>query len=649
MLSATRQFAKSWVAAVLIGLLVISFAIFGVNDVFNANFSNDVVKAGSRKVSGTDFRREFDNFRKGAEEQAKRPVSVEEAVEAGLDKRLLDEIATRESFGELLSRIGVRASDRLLEGELRKIPAFFNSISGAFDKALYQQRLAENGLTPQRFETMMRDQISESHLASAMVNGLRVPRAYTALAAINETEARDVSYFVIDPRSVPQPAAPTDAQLEALMREMADNIRRPEFRVITLVSFTPALVAANIPLDEAEVQKRFAFRKDTLSRAETRTVVQIPVKDAAAAQAVAGRLTKGEDAAAIAKSLGVDAITYADKPQSAIPDKAVGAAAFALKDGQVSGPVQGQLGMSVLKVSKVVPGQTVTLDQVRPQIEAELRKDAAADKVYALSQAYEDARQNGANLVDAAKKAGVPTVTVGPVTQAGQGQQAQPVPGVTQKMLETAYGLPAGGESDIQDAGDGQYFAVRVDKIIPAALPPLAEVKPDLARFWTMREILKRMQTKADELSARVKKGESLDAVAASTGAKVVHVAGLDRRNAGQSTALSRDGLLKTFNGKTGDVFTAEHTQFAVIVAKLNAVRPPEPASIARIVEDVRPQMTMNFFRDLGASSRRAARVELRTKIYPDQARAALGLPPLPKGKEAAETAPKTEKAEKAK
>ena len=77
MLSATRQFAKSWVAAVLIGLLVVSFAIFGVNDAFQGNYTNDVVKAGSRHVSGPDFRREFDNFRKGAEEQTKRPITIE--------------------------------------------------------------------------------------------------------------------------------------------------------------------------------------------------------------------------------------------------------------------------------------------------------------------------------------------------------------------------------------------------------------------------------------------------------------------------------------------------------------------------------------------------------------------------------------------
>ena len=144
--------------------------------------------------------------------------------------------------------------------------------------------------------------------------------------------------------------------------------------------------------------------------------------------------------------------------------------------------------------------------------------------------------------------------------------------------------------------------------------------------------------------NARVRKGESLDAVAASAGAKVVNVTNLDRQNAAQNTALSRDALGKAFSGKQGDVFTAEGTQIGLIVGKLTAVRAPSGPTLARITEDVRPQLTMALFRDLGADARKAARTEVKAKVYPDKARAALGLPPIEKGK-AAEPAAKTEKA----
>lgn len=634
MLTATRKFAKSWVAAVIIGLLVVSFAIFGINDVFKTNFSNDVVTAGPRHVSAADFKRDFDNFRKNAEQQVGQPVSVEVAVENGLDKRVMDEIASREAFGALLAKIGIRPSDKLLAAEIQKIPAFFDQVSGRFDKNLFQQRLGEAGLTPEKFDIVMRDEIAQSHVASAMVNGLRVPRAYSALGAIYEAEARDIGYFSIDPRSVPQPAQPTDAQLTAFMKENAERLTRPETRVLTLVSFNPAMVSVDEAIDPAEVQKRFEFRRDTLSQPETRSLVQIPAKDAATAQAIVARLNKGEDPAAIAKSVGVDAITYADKPRSAIADARVGQAAFGLKEGEVAA-VQGALGQAVVKVTKVTVGQQVTLEQIRPQIEAELRKDAAAEKVYALSQAYEDAHADGASLPEAARKAGAPTFTIGPVTAQGQGPNGQPIQGLTPKMLETAFSLAAGQDSDIQEVGDGSYYAVRVDRVIPKAMPPLAEIKPQLTQVWMMRELVKALQARADGFATRLRKGESLEAVAASAGSRVARVTSLDRQSAGQNQALSRDALVKAFAGKAGDVFTAQDVRPGFVVAKLEAVRAPSGPQLARVTEEGRPQMTMGLFREIGDQARRAARAEMKVKIYPDNARAALGLEPLPKGEKA--------------
>ncbi|WP_309644060.1 peptidyl-prolyl cis-trans isomerase [Phenylobacterium sp.] len=629
MLVATRKFAKSWVAAVLIGLLIISFAIFGINDAFKGNFSNDVITAGSRGVSAADFKREFDAFRKNAEQQMGQPVTVEMAVENKVDTRVLEELASREAFGEMLYRAGIRPSDGLMEKEIRKIQAFFNPISGAFDKNLYLQRLNEAGMTPEKFDTVMRDEIAQAHTISAMVNGLRVPRAYTALAAVYGLEARDVGFFPIDPRSVEPPKPPTDAELTAFMQQNAERLTRPELRVLTLVAFSPALIQGDLPIDEAEVQKRYDFRKDTLAKPETRSLIQVPAKDAAVAKAVADRLAKGEDATAVARSLGVEPIVYVDKPRTAIADPRVGQAVFALKAGEISAPIQGALGYAVVRVTKITPGQTVALADIRPQIEAELRKDAAAEKVYALSQAYEDAHAGGANLPDAAKKAGVPSMTIGPVTAQGVGGQGQPVPGLTPKILEAAFALPAGGESDIQEVGNGEYFAVRVERVIPKSMPPLAEVKPQLTRVWMMREMVKRMQAKADGFVARMNKGETLEAVATSAGTQVARVAALDRQNAEQSQALSRDALVKAFGAKPGEVFVAEDPRFGLVVAKLEAVRAPSGANLARLTEEGRPQMTMGVFREIGETARRAARQEIKVKIYPDKARLALGLEPL--------------------
>ncbi|WP_372786131.1 SurA N-terminal domain-containing protein [Phenylobacterium sp.] len=628
MLAAIRAFAKSPYAAVLIGLLIISFAVFGARDMFRAKVSTDVVTAGNRSISPADFKREFDGYKSQVEQQVGQPITPEIAAANGLDRRVLEGVATREAFAALLTKIGLRPSDKLIAGEIQKIPAFFDQVTGRFDKQSYLRRLADNGMTSTTFDARVRDQITEQQAATGLVAGLRAPRAYTALAAVYGLESRDFGYFGIEPSSVPPPAPPTDAQLTQFMKENASQLTRPEFRVLTVVRFSPALIAGSLPIDEAELKKRFDFRKDTLSSPETRTIIQIPVKNPAAAQQIIQGLAKGQDAAAVAKAAGVEAITYDNKPQTAIPDPKVGAAAFQTPAGQAA-MVKGDLGMAVVKVVSVTKGHAVTLEEVRPAIEAELRKDAATDKVYALTQAYDDAHQGGASLAAAAQKAGVPTVTLGPLTQNGRDLTGQPVQGLTQKLVETAWSLPAGGESEVEDAGGGEYFAVRVEKVIPPAMPPLDEVKPKLVQVWMQRELAKAMETRAQGFADRVKKGESLDAVAKAAGATVTQVPGIDRRTAGQNPMLSQDMLSKLFTSRPGDTFTAQNNHFGFVVGKLEAIHAGDPATIARMAEDLRPQMSQAFFREIGESAHTAARNTIKVTVDANRARQAIGLEPI--------------------
>ncbi|WP_331506201.1 peptidylprolyl isomerase [Phenylobacterium sp.] len=628
MLAAIRAFAKSPYAAVLIGLLIISFAVFGARDMFRAKVSTDVITAGSRSVSPADYKREFDGFKAQVERQVGQPITPEIAAANGLDRQVLEGVATREAFSALLTKIGLRPSDKLIAGEIQKIPAFFDQVTGRFDKQSYLRKLADNGMTAATFDSRMRDELTEQQAASGLVAGLKAPRAYTALAAIYGMESRDMGFFGIEPSSVPQPAKPTDAQLTQFMKENAAALTRPEFRVLTVARFSPSMVAGNIPIDEAELKKRFEFRKDTLSSPETRTVIQIPVSNPAAVTQITEGLSKGLDPAAVAKAAGVEAITYDNKPKTAIPDPKVAAAAFQTPAGQVV-LVKGDLGSAVVKVVSVTPGRAVTLEEVRPALEAELRKDAATEKVYALTQAYDDAHQAGANLAAAAQKAGVPVMSIGPLAQNGHDITGQPVQGLTQKLMGTAWSLPAGGESEVEDAGGGEFFAVRVEKIIPPAMPALAEVREKLAQVWMQRELVKAMQDRAEAFAARIRKGESLEAVAKAAGGTVSRVAGIDRRSAGQNPMLSQDMLGKLFTSRPGDVFTAQNSHFGFVVGKLEAIHSGDVQAIARMAEDLRPQMTQAFYRELGESAHVSARQKIKVTIDTNRAREAIGLEPI--------------------
>jgi len=632
MLSAIRNFAKSWPARILLAILAVSFVGWGINrGGVSAVTGDQVIKAGSRTITSAEFRREYDNYKKRLEQQnGGQPITNEMADENHLDTAVLNGVATREAFAEVLERMGVKPSDKLILDQIQKIPAFFDPISGRFDKKTFQQRLGENGLTPQMFDTVLRDEMAAQHWAVAVQNGLAVPRSYGALASVFALESRDLSYFVVTPQSVPPPARPTDAQLTAFVNENKAQLTLPEMRVLTVVPFSPQAVASTVTtIDPAELKKRYDFRKDTLSKPETRTIVQIPVKDPTAAQAVAARLRKGEDPTAVARSVGVDAITFEDKPLTAIADRKVGQAAFKMVAGEI-GPVQGDLGMSVVKIVSVAPGREVTLEEARPMLEAEIRKDLVAEKVYAQTQAYDDAHQGGASLAEAAQKAGVTAQTIGPISAQGMDQQGRQLQGLPPKILEQAFSLPSGGESEVTELGDGAYFAVRVERIVSAHVPPLDEIRPIVTQVWMQREVVKALEAKATALTARMQKGESIEAVAASAGSPVVRAPGLSRQTANTHQELGREVLARSFGSKPGEAWFAR-APTGIAVARVDNVLMDTGPTAARLAETNRGQLTQAVFREMAEAAQLYARNKLKVKIDPARARAAVGFEPLEK------------------
>jgi peptidyl-prolyl cis-trans isomerase D len=635
MLAGFRSFAKSPFAVLLFGLLIVSFAIFGISDVFKGPQGSGVISAGPRSVSAQDFKQRFDNYRKAMEQRGGEALTPDLAVERGIDRQIVAELTLQESMAAAISKMGVKPSDKLVgdivHEQMSQLPPTqrpFNPITGKFDQQAYAALLAQNGLTPANYEASLRDEIANAHFFSAVAGGLKAPRIYGALQGAYILEARDVAAFAVNPASVERPAPPTDAQLTAFMKENAERLTRPETRVLSIMRVSAKALEPTVAIDQGAVQKAYDFRKDSLAKPETRTLIQIVAPDAKAAATISQRLAKGEDPAVVAKAFGKTPLVLADKPKTAIPDRKVADAAFALAAGQVSGPITGELGVSVVKVAKITAGSVATLESVRPQIEAEVRAQAAQTKAYDQTQTYQDAHDGGADLVAAASKAGALVLTTAPLTAQGTDQTGQPVAGLTPDIVKTAFGLAQGSESDLIELGKGEYYAVKVEKVAPASMPPLAEIKPQLTAVWMGQELTKRLKAKADALVARVKKGESIDAVAASVQSKVQKVPGLSRQNAQQHMGLGREFLGAAFQAKNGEAFTARAGPQgeAYVVAKLEAVRSAPTAAIAQIAGMAGAQAGDGLMRDLGEAARGAAKTQLKTKSNLTLARQAIGV-----------------------
>ena len=628
MLSTIRTFAKSWVATVVLGLVMVSFLFVGVQGKLPSHLmaGDAVVTAGSRQVQGPEFKRRFMRELQQLEQQQQQsePITIQQAVAAGFDGRVLNDVATDEAYAEYTKRLGVTAAPSMIGDAISKETAFFNRLTGKFDHQAYVDILSKNQLTPPVYEAFLHDTLAQHQMDTGLVAGLQAPKTYSAMISALELETRDLSFFVLSPQNVNPPAPPTDAQLADFLKK--NGRMRPEMRQLTVVRFSTQALTASMPVDQAQLLKLYNFRKDTASTPEQRTLVEIPVKDAATAAAVAAKLRAGQDPVAVAASIGAQPISYADTAQGAIADPKIGAAAFSMKAGEVSGPIQGTLGLGVVKVTAIKPSHTPTLDEMRPQLEQQVRADAATQKVYDMVQKYEHAHGGGTNLADAAKASGQTPQAIGPVTAQGVDIKNAPVQGLSPKLLADAFKLPQGGESDIETDSKGEYFAVRVDKVIAPAMPTLAEVKPDLIKAYTFNTLQTELTTEASELSARVRKGESMQAVAASVGATVSQAKGLSRFKLSQNQSMPPQLAEQVFGSKIGDVFTAPTGQIQVMVAHVDSGGPAAAADIAAMAVQYQGAATNQLQEDMAVQLRTVAKAKIKPVTNPDLARQALGV-----------------------
>lgn len=619
----------------ILGIAVITFAFVGLNaNMLSSVTPGNVVVAGGRTVSPAEFSRMFNlGLDQMQQERGQRP-SIEEAVRLGLERQLLEGLSTEYAGLALTERLGLRPGLSLIGDQIKQQQAFFDPVTGRFDPQTYRQLLADNQLNERTYEQALSDEIARRHLFAALGAGFNAPTSMAALEAIRATQMREVQYFLLTPASIAPVGDPTDEQLQAFIVDR--GVTKPERRALTIARFSTAAIMSSVEVDQAQVDRLLAFRAEELSTPETRTLVQLTARDQAQARTIAQRLTAGENPETVANALRANFVRHEAKPKTALPDRKVADAAFALREGAVSEPIEGELGWAVVKVQAVRPGSTPNLAELRDEAEQEARRLAASARVSDIAEQLLDAVEAGEELTTVAQRLSARIQTTPPIDRNSRTDTAQLVEGVSPAILQAAFGAQPGEVSDIAQEAAGEYFVVRVDRIVPSAPPTVAEARALLTDEWRLGEVQRRLQARATELAARVRQGESLQAVAAASGASVQSITGLNEANAqtfvqahppqvlGAALQGLKDQVLSDSAAQAGGPQGQQTPRF--FVAKLVDVQAGEVDAAAQIAQRAEQSAVQMLQQQLAELLSIAARDVIRPRTYPDRALRALGV-----------------------
>lgn len=563
-----RKASSNWlgktIMAVVMGVLIISFGIWGIADIFRGFGQSTVAKVGHTEISLNEFRQIYTDRMQQIGRQFGRPLTPEQARAFGLDRQVLQQAIAEAALDEEARRLGLGVSDDEIRRMIMNDPNF-KGAAGNFDAQRFQAMIRNFGYTEQRYTAEQRKVSVRRQITGTIGAGLEPSKTMIDALSRYQNEQRSIEFVKLDAAQAGTIDPPSPEALAAYFEDHKVQFRAPEYRKISFVVISPEEIGKWTDVSDDDAKKVFEQRKDRLGTPEKRQVHQLVFPTVEEAQAARTRLASGTSFEDIAKERGLSAADgdLGLVTKSAILDPAVADAAFALPAGEISQPVQGRFGVALVKVDKIEPGAEANYANLAGDIKREIAAERARAKVAELRDKMEDERGGGSSVIDAAQKLGLAAVTIEAVDRSGRTPSGQPVANIPQGLdvVSQAFNSDVGVDND-PISFRGGYVWYDVLGITPSRERSLDEVRDQVEARWRQDQITTKLRTKATEIVQKLEQGGKLADEAAAINAKVETAAGFKREDtpAGVPSSLvtaafrtAKDGVGQT-PGAAGEV-----------------------------------------------------------------------------------------------
>jgi peptidyl-prolyl cis-trans isomerase D len=530
MLDKMRGASKSWMAKVLMGLLVLSFGVWGIADVFTFRPGSALATVGDQEISNQEFTEAYRRWLQDYRERTGQTITPEQARLLGLDRALLNDMIRNAALDDEANKMKLQVSDRQIASAIQDNKAFHNA-AGQFDPAIFREVLRQNGLTEAGFVAAERQRFLRGALAGTVAANFVPPTTLKEAAYRHRNEQRDARYFILRPAEQDVPP-PSEQDLKTYWEKNSARFTAPEYRVVAILKADPQDLAKAIQISDADLTAAYEKFKRDYFKAETRAILQIPFPNAEEARKAKERIVQGTDFMAMAKERGLtDAdASLGEVTKDKIIDTIIADAAFKLTQDQVSDPVEGKLSVVLLKVTKITPEKQSTLEEVKGDLTKRLQLEKARSEVQNTYDAIEDARAQQKSFDDIAKEVKLQLVVTPPVDVNGLGKDGKEVDVPSRaEVLKQAFESDTGVENDALTTPSGGYVWYEVREVTPSAVKPFETVKAEVETDWKAQKLREVALEKARQMVERAQNGITLEALATEAKAEIKKMEGLKR------------------------------------------------------------------------------------------------------------------------
>ncbi|SFI91083.1 SurA N-terminal domain-containing protein [Celeribacter neptunius] len=488
----------------LMGLLIVGLGGFGT-----ANFGGGVSRVasvGDEDISVDAYANALQNQMRAIEAQTGQTFSVSQAQDFGLSQQVLDQLLSQAALDGETAKLGLSVGDEAVRRELLQVDAF-KGIDGTFDTATYKELLARNNLTDKSFEADLRREAARAILSGALASGVTMPAAYGQVVVdwLGERRSISVATLSADTLDTGAPIA-SDTDIQTWYDAHPESYTAPEARRITYAWLTPAMLADQVELDEDALRKLYQDNIDSYVQPERRLLERLVFGSEDEAQAAADRIVSGEtsfDDEVTARGLDLMDADMGDVSEADLP-AAVGPAVFALEGTGTVGPLMSDLGPALYRVNGTLAGSTVSYEEARSELTAEMGTDAAARMISDQIETLDNDLAGGFTLEELAAETDMQLGTMDWTSASEDGIAAYSA------FKDAVQTVTLDDYPEIMQLSDGGVFALRLDAIVPPTLRPLDAVRDQVAADWEADALAKQLQARAEALETEVASGTAI-------------------------------------------------------------------------------------------------------------------------------------------
>lgn len=614
-----RSGLTSYFATALLGLLIASFALWGIGGDMLGGAGNSVAQIGNDKLPMNVYTREFQNKYSEIQQQSDGEVTREMVIDEGLANQWVSELVQREAFAYKAHALNIRVTDKQLRDYITGIEAFQNTL-GEFSKSNFENIARSRGNTSGEFEEILRSELERLHLIRSIASSISVPGAIERILVKYLMEERTADIVTIPAYSIQNIPEPDEEALLEYYESNSAHFMAPEYRDFRFITLSVKDYADGITITAEEIEQAMGVASAVSGGNETRDFDQILFDDKDSADRAFSNLETGISFADIIMASGStaeDAAVPENTQQDVVDSYGLSAAeaVFATgKDGYTA-PVETDFGWRIFYVTKI-SAATGDAESLRAEAEKTLRTDKAIDVLYEKSERINDELAAGASLSDIAATLSLDLKTALEVDLSGYNSKGDLVAGIPADpaFLANAFDALEDDEPLLEEMDNGDYFLTIIDNVQPRALRPFEDVRPSVLDLWQADARKNMARKQANEIIIKAQDDVSMEDIAATSDDTTYNSVTLTRNDQTGKVAQAIHHSIFSLDIGSAEIVPAADGDGFVVVKALSRKLSDDSMPLAQSIQ-LRNLLTQEYQQRFLASYWRYLETSLPVKI----------------------------------